>query len=167
MLFSGRTTTVCGCPLPQLGCVHFGLTQRQIEEWLGTSADGGQAHLLRFGIAVDDLLVGYVDLAHLTNVSAEFGIAIGDSKRWGEGIGTAAARLLLHHAFGHELGLLRVDAVVPDTNLRALQLMKRFGFQRTPSVCGPERFRGELAPMLTFELHRQDWREINRPPGVL
>ena len=64
----------------------------------------------------------------MTDTSAEFGIAIGESDQWGRGIGTAAGELLLRHAFD-DLGLQRIDAEVPDANARSLRLVQRLGFR--------------------------------------
>ena len=60
--------------------------------------------LLRLGIEQDEQLIGYADLAGLSADTGELGIAIGQSGRWGQGIGKAACTLLLAHAFD-ELGL--------------------------------------------------------------
>ncbi|TDM16652.1 hypothetical protein [Macrococcoides canis] len=42
---------------------------------------------IRLGIELDDKLIGYADLAYIKGNSAELGIAIGESKLWGRGIG--------------------------------------------------------------------------------
>src|SRR5699024_12083965 len=47
--------------------------------------------LLRMTAVVDGEVVGYVDLHGDSDDESELGFAIGDSKRWGKGLGMAAA----------------------------------------------------------------------------
>jgi RimJ/RimL family protein N-acetyltransferase len=129
-----------------------GLTGPQIEVWLADSVGGGRSTLLRLGVESDRTLVGYVDLAHLNATSAEFGIAIGVSSRWGRGIGTAAGELLLRHAFD-ELRLRRIDAVVPVANERSLRLVDRLGFRRVTTETAGALYRGALVPTIAFAAH--------------
>ena len=137
---------------------RLGLTSAEMGEWLSTSVDGGQATLLRLGIEADRQLVGYVDLADMTDTSAEFGIAIGHSNQWGRGIGAAAGELLLRHAFD-DLRLQRVDAEVPETNERSLRLMTRLGFRQVPTLAAYTLHREALVPALAFEAHRHQWEQ--------
>ena len=86
--------------------------------------------LTRLGVEADGELVGYVDLADLTEDDAELGFAIGDSTRWGAGLGTAAARAMVEHGFG-VLGLQRIRAVVEASNARSLAVLRKLGFVET------------------------------------
>lgn len=56
-------------------------------------------------------LIGYVALQDVNAETAEFGIAIGESGLWGQGIGQQAGKLLLSYAV-HELHLKSVWAEV-------------------------------------------------------
>lgn len=106
--------------------------------------------LLRHGITVDGVLVGYTDLAGFTDSSAEFGIAIGDRALWGHGLGLRAGRLTLTHAFT-ELALQTVTAEAHAPNARSRALLLRLGFTETgPS--GLEEYRGELVSVVRFML---------------
>lgn len=67
--------------------------------------------LLRLGIECEGRLIGYVALQDVNAETAEFGIAIGESGLWGQGIGQQAGKLLLSYAF-HELHLKSVWAEV-------------------------------------------------------
>lgn len=123
----------------------------RIQRWLDRSVTGEPSDLVRFGVELDQTLVGYVDLANVSSTSAEFGIAVGDSSRWGQGIGTAAGRALLDHAFD-TLRLRRINAVVSAANSRSLRLMTRLGFIRSSQVPAAEPVHGVSLPELTFEL---------------
>lgn len=59
--------------------------------------------------------------------SCEFSIRIGRESDRGRGIGTAAVRQLLQHAW-KDLGLHRVSLTVHETNLRARRTYERAGF---------------------------------------
>ncbi len=113
--------------------------------------------LLRHGIEVDGVLVGYTDLAGFTDRSAEFGIALGEPGLWGQGLGLQAGRLTLAHAFA-DLGLQTVTAEVHAPNVRSRALMRRLGFSET----GPgerEEYRGEMVPVIRYVLERADFKD--------
>ena len=111
--------------------------------------------LLRHGVTLDGVLVGYTDLAGFTDSSAEFGIAIGERALWGQGLGLRAGRLTLAHAFG-ELGLQTVTAEVHAPNGRSRALMPRLGFSENGQGA-PEEYRGEVVPVIRFTLERADF----------
>lgn len=108
--------------------------------------------LLRHGITVGGVLVGYTDLAGFTGDSAEFGIAIGERALWGQGLGLQAGRLTLAHAFA-DLGLQTVTAEVHAPNLRSRALMRRLGFTEIGQG-SPQEYRGALVPVIQFVLER-------------
>ncbi|OLV16093.1 GNAT family N-acetyltransferase [Deinococcus marmoris] len=111
--------------------------------------------LLRHGITVDGVLVGYTDLAGFTDSSAEFGIALGERALWGHGLGLQAGRLTLAHAFT-ELGLQTVIAEAHAPNARSRALLLRLGFTET-GPGGLEEYRGEMVPVVRFVLERENF----------
>ncbi|WP_188902654.1 GNAT family N-acetyltransferase [Deinococcus aerophilus] len=110
---------------------------------------------LRLGIERGGRLVGYTDLAHITDHGAEFGIAIGERTLWGSGVGTAAGQQTLTHAFG-PLGLRRVHAEVHLPNLRSHALMRRLGF-RELGRAGAQEYQGQIVPVVRYRLDRVDF----------
>jgi len=84
-----------------------------------------------FGIrrTADHRLVGSCQLHSIDTAqgSAELQIRIGVASARGVGIGTAACRALLRHAFD-DLNLRRVHLHVLDTNIAAKRLYERIGF---------------------------------------
>ncbi len=107
---------------------------------------------LRLGIVQDGVLVGYTDLADLVAVSGELGIAIGESRLWGQGIGTAAGQLMLRHAF-EVLGLERVWAEVHEPNQRSHALMHRLGFVEIGRE-GTDLYRGQTVGLVQYKRNR-------------
>ena len=84
---------------------------------------------------------------------AEIGIAIGDSRIWGKGVGAAAGRLMLEWAFG-SLCFQKVWADVHEPNARSLALMRKLGFTEV-SRNGLEEYQGQVVPMVQFGLSRR------------
>ncbi|CAM3804574.1 GNAT family N-acetyltransferase [Deinococcus frigens] len=129
-----------------------GLPPEQIRRhWQGIIT-ASEPDFLRLGIESGKTLVGYTDLAQITSSDAEFGIAIGETGRWGRGLGQQAGRLTLAHAFG-ELGLQTVTAEVHAPNGRSRALMRRLGFVEVGRG-RPEEYRGEVVPVIRFALER-------------
>ena len=106
-------------------------------------------------------LVGYVDLGDITAESAEFGIAIGEPRRWGQGMGTRAGQLLLAHAFG-PLGLSVLRAEVHAPNVRSHALMRRLGFA-VMGESGTDLYWGVQVPLVRYEVRRADWLLLSKP----
>lgn len=77
---------------------------------------------------VDEILglVSLVSIDHM-NQSAEFHIMIGDKENQGKGLGTFAAKEMLHHAFNN-LNLQRVELAALEDNKRARHMYEKIGF---------------------------------------
>ncbi|WP_291425459.1 GNAT family protein [Deinococcus sp.] len=110
------------------------------------------SQFLRLGIVHNGVLVGYTDLADLVAVSGELGVAIGESRLWGQGLGTAAGQLMLRHAFG-VLRLERVWAEVHEPNRRSHALMQRLGFVEIGRE-GTDLYRGQTVGLVQYKLNR-------------
>ncbi|CAB3713453.1 GNAT family N-acetyltransferase [Paraburkholderia rhynchosiae] len=74
------------------------------------------------------------------NRCAEFSIQIGSQPAWGRGIGEAATRLTLEHAFD-DLNLRRISLTVLASNTRAIALYEKVGF-RTEGLLREAVFKG-------------------------
>jgi RimJ/RimL family protein N-acetyltransferase len=77
-----------------------------------------------------DELLGCIYLLGISWVhrSAELAIMIGRTDRWGAGVGAAATRAMLDHAF-RDLQLMRVWLHVNRDNERARRMYERVGFR--------------------------------------
>ena len=114
--------------------------------------------LLRLGAEVDGELVGYADLADIDETQAaaeaELGFAIGDSRRWGAGLGTATARAMVTHGF-EQLRLRRIRATVHETNRRSVAVLEKLGFRRVADDSPlTEEYLGEPTTVLELVLDR-------------
>jgi UDP-4-amino-4,6-dideoxy-N-acetyl-beta-L-altrosamine N-acetyltransferase len=76
-------------------------------------------------------MIGTVYLLNMDSVSrsAELGIIIGEKEEQNQGLGTAAIKLILNHAFLN-LNVHRVYLSVLEDNKRAIRVYEKIGFQK-------------------------------------
>lgn len=134
---------------------RVGLSEGDLTRWLAPILAGQEPHFLRLGVELAGQLIGFVDLADLNPHSAEFGIALGERRLWGRGLGERAGQLMLAHGFG-TLGLRLIRASVHVTNARSLGLMARLGFRDAGLSPEQEMYRGEWTRVQLFELRAED-----------
>ncbi|WP_407542309.1 GNAT family N-acetyltransferase (plasmid) [Deinococcus radiomollis] len=134
------------------------LPAEQVREWWRQR--GTQAQALRM-IEMDRQIVGYAEWQGIQAGVAELGIALGDSRVWGKGVGAAAGRLMLEWAFG-SLDFHMVWAEVHEPNARSLALMKKLAFSEIGRK-GIEEYQGQMVPMVQFELSRRTFLNGFRP----
>jgi len=104
------------------------MTLKAEKEWIKkTQRDPNKA---TFSIEVDGELIGNVSLNKISkeHKHAEYGIAIGNKKFWGQGHGTEAGKLILDFAF-RRLKLHRVYLSCWAFNERGYRSYKRIGFK--------------------------------------
>lgn len=107
-------------------------------------------------VVLDDEVVGYAEWQNLQGGVAELGIAIGDSGRWGQGLGARAGQMMLEWAFG-PLALQKVWAEVHAPNVRSLNLMRRLGLRKTGLGEWEASYQGISMAMVQFEVTRQEF----------
>ena len=107
----------------------------------------------------DDRLIGrasiqWIDWAN-GNGFLRLGIGAAEDRR--KGYGTQALQMLLRFAFA-ELNLFRVSAIVPEYNLGAIALMRKFGFVQ--EVCRRKSLErdGRRWDIYVFGLLRDEWQ---------
>lgn len=104
------------------------LDRETLYRWWKHHVTADSEDLIRLGIEKNGLLIGYVDLAKITNHGAELGIAIGESERWGQGIGTHALKLFMEYA-AEKYKITSFTAEIQRTNIRAKKLLEKIGFK--------------------------------------
>ena len=129
--------------------------------WRTIITDPQDQELLRLGVVHGGDLVGYVDLYGLDLAERELGYVIGPSTRWEQGLGEAAARAGLEHAFDH-LGLESVWAEAVPLNAPSVRILERIGMRFTGT--GDEaQFLGATARYAQYRIAAEDYRGTPRP----
>ncbi len=93
-----------------------------------------------------------------SNQKCEYGIFIGDEDCRGKGIGTAAAKLALAHAF-EELGLNRVYLRVFADNLGAIKSYEKAGFRYEGTFRQDVMIDGVGEDIVFMAILREDWKK--------
>lgn len=88
---------------------------------------------------------------------AEIGYAIA-RRLWGQGLATAAARLVIAATFESYADLSRVRAKVDPRNVASVRVMEKLGMKREGLLRSDRLCRGELTDELTYGLLRSEWR---------
>lgn len=132
-------------------------TEHQEQEWYEEhiSADNGHVH---FTVAVDGDPVGTVSVHGVDDVngSAEIGIWIG-SDHWGNGYGTAAARLATDYAFDHHRRH-RVVARVFEGNDASARIWEKLGFEFEGTHRDEVFIEGEYVDVRYYAVLDEEWR---------
>lgn len=115
-----------------LGGNRFYVSSEREKKWVVNAIDNDSKHLhLAICLQENNIMVGLVNLSNidLLNRKAEFSIMIGCKEAHGKGIGEAATKLILTHAFDF-LNLNKVYLYVINENKRAIGLYTKIGFQK-------------------------------------
>jgi len=119
---SAEIVHMYGTLLPAGGVTY---TKKAARAWVERQMDDP----LGFCIDIDGALVGALRVHSLDEQDARASIGIGllDDTRLSQGIGTAALRLILKHAFT-TMGLHRISLRVLEYNARAIAAYRKVGF---------------------------------------
>jgi RimJ/RimL family protein N-acetyltransferase len=104
-------------------------TAAQIDQWFAATL--AQANTLNWGIYWQEtnVLIGYAGLTSIshTNHAGEYFIFIGEKALWGQGVGTAVTKQILHLGFTHHQ-LNRIMLTVSEGNTGGLKAYAKAGF---------------------------------------
>jgi RimJ/RimL family protein N-acetyltransferase len=116
------------------GVLHYlgfynGLSESQEQAWLEHMRKTHTECVFAICRRADGRHIGSTGLHSISarERHAEFGIMLGERECWGQGYGTAAARLILNHGF-NQLNLHRIFLRVFDHNLRGQASYRKLGF---------------------------------------
>lgn len=123
----------------------------EVYSWWNKCVNNPSESFVRMGIEFDGNLIGYTDLANLSNDSAELGIAIGESSLWGKGIGFEAAHRTIEFASAN-LGIKVFEAETHETNIRSRKMLERIGFEEVSRI-GSEIYLGENSRLIQYRLN--------------
>jgi RimJ/RimL family protein N-acetyltransferase len=114
-----------------LGGFSSGYSLQAIREWI--ERRGRASHDLVWAIADRETnsCLGHAGLYQIDHRvrACEFGILIGDSSRWGKGIGKEVTSTIVAYGFD-ELNMNRIELSVIASNPRAIRLYEGLGFGR-------------------------------------
>lgn len=100
----------------------------ELRNWWLSIVNNTSEDFIRLGIEYNNSLIGYVDLASIKDDTAELGIAIGNSKLWGKGLGYVAACHMIHYA-AKELSIINLKAETHEKNIRSIKMLEKLGFK--------------------------------------
>lgn len=89
--------------------------------------------------------------------SAELGIFIGEKQCWGQGYGSEALRLLIHHGF-ETLNLHRLYLHVYAYNTRAIRVYEKIGFVLEGRLRQARYHQGAYHDVLVMSVLRTEWK---------
>lgn len=124
--------------------------EQELYKWWLHCVNPESKDFVRMGILLEDKLIGYVDLAHINNNRAEIGIAIGDRKLWGNGIGTESILCLMNYA-SEKLEITTFDAETNEGNIRSRKMLEKLGFMEISRI-GNEDYLGVNDQLIQYQL---------------
>ena len=127
-------------------------TPEELSNWWQNCVENRSTDFIRIGITLNNVLIGYGDLACIHGSEAEIGIAIGESSLWGKGIGQAATVKLID--YGKTIGITTFLAETHETNIRARKMLERIGFTEI-SRSGSELYKGIETVLIQYKLVSQ------------
>lgn len=108
----------------------------ELYKWWLQCVNNSAVDFIRMGIAYNEKLIGYVDLSYTNEATAELGIAIGESRLWGKGIGVNSALWMMNYA-STTLGITMINAETYKGNIRSRKMLEKIGFKEISRVgCG-------------------------------
>ena len=113
------------------------------------------ADLVRFGAVHRGELVGYVDLHGQDPARRELGFVIGDSRRWGRGLGEPGGTRWLAHGFDR-MSLHEVWAEALDANVASVRILQDLGMHEVGSG-PPGTYLGRASHFRRFVLNDADY----------
>ncbi|MBD7969295.1 GNAT family N-acetyltransferase [Paenibacillus gallinarum] len=120
----------------------------ELFRWWNNCIDVVTDDFIRMGIEMNKQLLGYVDLAYIKDNTAELGIAIGDSRLWGKGIGFNAALSMMGYGT-KELGVTSFYAETHETNIRSKKMLGKLGFKEISRI-GLEEYLGKNEQLIQY-----------------
>ncbi|TYS67920.1 GNAT family N-acetyltransferase [Sutcliffiella horikoshii] len=131
---------------------EIGRNEDELYSWWNNCAHNQSHDFVRLGIQYESRLIGYVDLANINGKSAELGIAIGESKVWGHGVGTEALKQLMIYATA-KFGTQLFDAETNEVNMRSRKMLEKLGFTEISRI-GSEEYMGKESQLIQFRYNK-------------
>lgn len=114
-----------------LGGFSSGYSLQAIKEWIERRGKASDDLVCAIADPETNACLGHAGLYQIDHRvrACEFGILIGDSSRWGKGIGKEVTSAIVAYGFD-ELNMNRIELSVIASNTRAMRLYEGLGFVR-------------------------------------
>jgi RimJ/RimL family protein N-acetyltransferase len=114
-----------------LGGFSSGYTLQAIKEWIERRGKASDDLVWAIADRETNACLGHAGLYQIDHRvrACEFGILIGDSSRWGKGLGKEVTSAIVAYGFD-ELNMNRIELSVIASNTRAIRLYEVLGFVR-------------------------------------
>ncbi|WP_233569794.1 GNAT family N-acetyltransferase [Falsibacillus albus] len=123
----------------------------ELYKWWLRCVNNKAKDFIRMGIALNESLIGYADLACMNDHTAELGIAIGESGLWGKGIGCDAARCMMEYGT-KKFGITTFMAETNKANVRSRKMLEKLGFHEISRI-GSEEYIGMNRQLIQYQLN--------------
>ena len=134
-------------------------TTQQIDDWFVATLQ--QQNCLNLGIylAETNALIGYAGLSGIstTNHSGEYFIFIGEQAFWGQGIGTAVTKQVVHLGFTN-YQLNRIMLTVSEPNVGGVKAYANAGFRVEGCLRQACYRRGQYHDKIVMSLLKSEWQ---------
>jgi RimJ/RimL family protein N-acetyltransferase len=139
--------------------VSAALVKKQYEKLEKQMEESKNLYYFTIRAREDDHLIGKAAIQWIewANGNGFLRVGIGAAEDRRKGYGTQALQMLLRFAFA-ELNLFRVSAIVPEYNLGAIALMKKFGFVQEVSRRKSLERDNRRWDLYVFGLLRDEWQ---------
>jgi ribosomal-protein-alanine N-acetyltransferase len=138
----------------EIFCLANGWERNRSDEalykWWVSCVNNLSKDFIRMGIEFNNKLIGYADLACIKDNTAEIGIAIGESKLWGKGVGFNSIICLIDYA-SKKLGITVFNAETHEANTRSRKMLEKVGFKEI-SRNGFEEYLGVENQLIQYRL---------------
>lgn len=131
---------------------EIGRNEDELYSWWHNCVNNQSHDFVRLGIVYESKLIGYADLANINDISTELGIAIGESRLWGHGVGTKALKLLMVYAT-EKFGTQLFDAETHEANLRSRKMLEKLGFIEISRI-GSEEYMGKDNQLIQYRYNK-------------
>ncbi|MFF3921593.1 GNAT family N-acetyltransferase [Paenibacillus lactis] len=122
----------------------------ELYKWWHHCVNHSVEDFIRMGITLNGKLIGYADMACIKGNTAELGIAIGESRLWGNGIGSTSAMCMMEYA-SKKLGISIFNAETHEANARSRKMLENIGFIEI-SRMGSEEYLGVKGQRIQYRL---------------
>lgn len=112
---------------------RYNTSREDLYKWWFSHVHSLSEKQIRLAIQYGGTCIGYCDLAHIENHTAELGIEIGESQHWGKGIGSLAAKSLMGYGT-RKFGITTYYAEIDDSNHRSQNMLKTLGFEEMSRI---------------------------------